>query len=442
LAAAEASHCEAGYIVRSLVAGDEALLLDTLQRLLAMGDEEVINAVRTALLILLHCAELLVRDAAASALRLTAHGAMERVLTLGNYAGLRSPCQEVTQLRAAAIGGTIRQVVCGAGFVCGITDGGRLFAWGIGSSGQLGVGGYDDLPHPTILPGLGEYEAIVHVDCGQAHVLACTDRGEVFGWGDGRHGQLGVGSCGMWASPQLMQGLDDEDAVMVACGSKHSAVLTHHGALYSMGANEYGQLGAGDRAARRLPCMVIDHQSLAVARVSCGANHTLASGVDGQLYTWGRGSEGQLGLGDRTGRTYPHQVVLSDAFGRELTAAQLAAGVQHSCISTVDGHMYAWGCNMMGQLGVPHLEFSLHPVLVQGFHAEMFTRHITCGHFQTAVVSTDGSLFTWGQSPDSEAGTECSFTPQQVSIPGDASDVTTARYVNCGEMHMCVLTGY
>ena len=35
----QASHCEAGYIARSLVAGDEAPLLDTLQCLLAMGDE-------------------------------------------------------------------------------------------------------------------------------------------------------------------------------------------------------------------------------------------------------------------------------------------------------------------------------------------------------------------------------------------------------------------
>lgn len=40
--------------------------------------------------------------------------------------------------------------------------------------------------------------------------------------------------------------------------------------------------------------------------VSCGTNHTAAFTKDGQLYCWGWGEHGRLGLGDEVGAMYIH----------------------------------------------------------------------------------------------------------------------------------------
>ena len=39
-----------------------------------------------------------------------------------------------------------------------------------------------------------EAQVIRHVSCGDSHSVAVTDAGQVFAWGNNRHGQLGCGS--------------------------------------------------------------------------------------------------------------------------------------------------------------------------------------------------------------------------------------------------------
>ncbi len=67
-----------------------------------------------------------------------------------------------------------------------------------------------------------------------------------------------------------------------------------------------------------------------------------------KVYTWGSNSVGQLGLGDQIDR---HSPTLMDALWG-LPVVQLAAGESHSLALTTSGHMFAWGSNHYGQLGL------------------------------------------------------------------------------------------
>ena len=49
--------------------------------------------------------------------------------------------------------------------------------------------------------------------------------------------------------------------------------------------------------------------------LACGYYHTAACTVEGELFAWGKNSDGQLGLGDLHDRGFPHLV---GGFGGEL----------------------------------------------------------------------------------------------------------------------------
>jgi E3 ubiquitin-protein ligase HERC4 len=82
--------------------------------------------------------------------------------------------------------------------------------------------------------------------------------------------------------------------------------------------------------------------------VACGRFHTICVTAQSQVYAWGHNSAGQLGLGDRRDR---HSPVVVDALWA-LPVVQLAAGDAHSAAVTTSGHMFIWGSNHFGQLGL------------------------------------------------------------------------------------------
>jgi len=81
--------------------------------------------------------------------------------------------------------------------------------------------------------------------------------------------------------------------------------------------------------------------------VACGTTHTLAVSVDGELFAWGCGREGQLGLGDYSSPRAPQLVHL--LVGQRVTS--VAAGEFHSAAVT-ENALYTWGDGAEGQLGL------------------------------------------------------------------------------------------
>ena len=79
---------------------------------------------------------------------------------------------------------------------------------------------------------------------------------DVFSWGWGKDGQLGHGDRRSEKRPTNLEFLKGHDIVQVACGGWHSASLTVNGDVFTWGSGRCGQLGQGDWASHRLPCVV------------------------------------------------------------------------------------------------------------------------------------------------------------------------------------------
>ncbi|XP_062904556.1 E3 ubiquitin-protein ligase MYCBP2 isoform X16 [Mobula hypostoma] len=83
-------------------------------------------------------------------------------------------------------------------------------------------------------------------------------------------------------------------AIQISCGFHHSVILMENGDVYTFGYGQHGQLGHGDVNSRGAPTLV---QGLPApcTQVTAGSNHTALLLADGQVFTFGSFSKGQLG---------------------------------------------------------------------------------------------------------------------------------------------------
>ena len=84
-----------------------------------------------------------------------------------------------------------------------------------------------------------------------------------------------------------------------------------------------------------------------VTVLASGVKHLLAVTSNGQIYSWGDGSQGRLGHGDQTTVTQPRQI--STLKQKHVKTA--AAGEEHSAVATTDGEIFTWGSGSFGKLG-------------------------------------------------------------------------------------------
>ncbi|MDC0746985.1 RCC1 domain-containing protein [Polyangium mundeleinium] len=170
---------------------------------------------------------------------------------------------------------------------------GLVHAWGSNDEGQLGLGDEDISPHPDplIIPNLVD---IVDVAAGRDHVLALTAAGGLYAWGLGSSGQLGDGSAGILASkPQPVPLVLPGPAVALGARGNTSHVVLASGEHLVWGQNSLAQLGVGDTNMRTKPTpSLVGH----VRAISAGLTGGVVVDASGGLQAWGSNTSGQLGL--------------------------------------------------------------------------------------------------------------------------------------------------
>jgi len=149
-------------------------------------------------------------------------------------------------------------VACGDGFTAVVMEKGDLWSFGKGRSGQLGVGTDAHQLLPASVDGADEVfdgEAVVTVAAGFEaaefmHTACVTAKGTLWTWGNGQNGRLGHSDREPRQRPTRLgkEMFGGSPAVMVACGEDYTLVLTAMGLVWNCGYNGNGQLGHGDKA--------------------------------------------------------------------------------------------------------------------------------------------------------------------------------------------------
>ncbi|KAL8166307.1 hypothetical protein V2J09_007806 [Rumex salicifolius] len=252
-----------------------------------------------------------------------------------------------------ALGGVkIRQIASGDSHCLAVTMEGQVASWGRNQNGQLGLGTTEDSLVPQKLHSFDGIP-VKMVAAGAEHSAAVTEDGHLYGWGWGRYGNLGLGDRKDRLFPEKVLNADDQKMILVACGWRHTISVNTSGKLYTYGWSKYGQLGHGDNEDHLIPHRLEKLSNQCVSQISGGWRHTMAVTSDGTLYAWGWNKFGQLGVGDNVDRCAPVQLSNFDATTCTLCkkVTQICCGWRHTLAVTDKCNMYSWGRGTNGQLG-------------------------------------------------------------------------------------------
>jgi len=236
--------------------------------------------------------------------------------------------RDLPQRVESLFGTPIIDIACGLDHSIALTADGDVLTWGYNREGQLGLGqDEEDVSIPTRVSGIKK--KIKRVYAGLDFCIALTEDGDYYAWGFGEKWQLGNKERDIKLRPVLC-GLPEEKIIDFALGGASVIAISEVGHVYSWGDGSNGRLGHGDE--ETVPwAKLIDSLALLeapVVKVAGKGGHHLALTSAGEVYSWGLGRSGRLGQGGDDDFFQP--TLIKALAGKK--AVQIAAGMDHSLV--------------------------------------------------------------------------------------------------------------
>jgi alpha-tubulin suppressor-like RCC1 family protein len=308
---------------------------------------------------------------------------------------------------------------------------GTLAAWGYNLFGQLGNNSAAPSSEAVAVDRTGALagKTVVAIAAGPFHNLALCADGTVVAWGNNNYGQLGDGTTATKRVPVRVSpvgALAGKQVVAVAAAAYSSFALCDDGTVAAWGYNDEGELGNSGSTTSLVPVAVTTTGALSgkrVASLAAGQYHTLALCTDGTLVSWGYNNRGQLGNNSTTSSSQPVAIGSFGALAGKIPVG-ISTGAYHSLARCTDGTVAAWGANNLGQLGVAGTVPSAVPVAVSLAVASQ----IAAGGSHSMALGADGTLFAWGDNSDGQLG-DNSIISRAVPAAVDFAAISTGTRV-------------
>ena len=328
-----------------------------------------------------------------------------------------------TALHAGIALGLALSATAAAGSVdpASAAPGDTVWTAGLNSDGQLGNGTTNNRASFAAVSGMGDVDSIAG---GRQHVLALRD-GKVWAWGDGPKGALGLGSFSDVKDPTQVPNVSGVRAI--TAGHYGSYALMGDGTVQAWGLNANGQLGNGNKENQNTPKPV--KGLTGVKQVAAGRDFAMALLTGGTVRAWGMGSNGELGNG-QTPAAQLTPVTVKKFDGTTLSGVSEIAAGRNTGLALVSGNVWAWGENARGQVGDGTTVDQTRAVKVRGLSGVV---DIEAGAEFSVAVKSDGTVWTWGFNNNGQlgnGGTASRSTPAQV--PG----LSGVSGVGCGRDHV------
>lgn len=266
--------------------------------------------------------------------------------------------------------GKVVKISAGDSHSACLLEDGSVFAWGSfrDSHGNMGLTleGNKRLPI-DVLPG----KICVDIASGADHLVILTNLCKVFTVGCGEQGQLGRVSLrsasgeGRRGKTELLQ----PGEVVIRRGKliEHIWATTYctflrerlTGTIWAFGLNNYKQMAY----AKELPTVInpINTKFQDVKEIAGGQHHTLILKNDGSVLVIGRRDYGRLGLGT-VAEDVTELKTITALKGKKVVS--ISCGEAQSFAITEDGKLYSWGMGSNHQLGTGSEDDALEPVLI------------------------------------------------------------------------------
>ncbi|MBO6522749.1 MAG: T9SS type A sorting domain-containing protein [Balneolaceae bacterium] len=297
-----------------------------------------------------------------------------------------------------------------------LTDEGKVYGFGSNRFGELGFEDSVDVYVPTLInhtnlsgkkvidiASTGEQATSAH----SGHTLLLTEDGSIYAFGRNVEGQLGLGDFNNRRVPTQIthSSLSGKTITDIAVGANNSLAMASDGSVFIWGSGKNGAMGFGNTDTLNVPTLATHLTSLGKTFIDAaigGSNNTidpsphfLFIASDSSVYSFGEGSDGQLGLGNKTDNYVPTQITSSNISGKKPIA--VAAGVKTSMLLMNDGSVFSFGnTHTVGFEGSSFTDLNV-PTLLN--NAEIYGKRalaITTNRKHSLALLDEGTVLSFG----------------------------------------------
>lgn len=174
------------------------------------------------------------------------------------------------------------------------------------------------------------------VFAGSYHTFAIAKSNNgVYSWGLNNYGQLGTGDTRTRYQPEklpddwLWTWHQNKGTHLMIAGGQHHSILCDKGKVYVTGRKEYGRLGLGKNEEEPISPREVPNLSDIVS-VACGSCCSFGVTSSGDAYSWGMGTNLQLGLDDDEDVWKPQKMTGKHLEGKKVIS--VSSGGQHTAL--------------------------------------------------------------------------------------------------------------
>ncbi|MBQ3706139.1 MAG: hypothetical protein II888_06760 [Clostridia bacterium] len=241
-----------------------------------------------------------------------------------------------------------------------------------------------------------EEKPVARLRNGGSFVYVVREDGSILGWGDNRKGQLGTSPAKLLLKPRpAADGMDGKDLLDIQCGNENTLFLTKSGEVYTCGTDSRGAQGLGKPSGSvKTPTKIpgLEH----IVQISCGFGHNAALDAEGHIWIWGRNDYGQLGLGDRATRNRPEKLPLEGM-------VSVNCGGKFTLAQDREGQLWGWGSNTYQVLFPGRKQYYATPSVLAGFEGKnivQFSGGSDCAFW----LDDQGTVWTRGRNEYKQLG--------------------------------------
>ena len=253
---------------------------------------------------------------------------------------------------------------------------------------------------------------------GGSFAYARTASGEIRVWGDNQFGQLGKGSTrqSFQVSPFKTKNAEIDPSCItdIVPANDYSFLMMSDGSVYGVGNNSYLPLTKKEGNYTTHVRVALPE---APAAMATGFGHAMMLTQGGEVYAWGRNSQGQVGNGGTKKTQTPSRVPVENI-------VQIACGGKFSLALDRDVVLWGWGDNEFHELLPDTTKNQTTPVRIDTGDIDIAVID-ACGA-SVVLLDKNGTLWTWGNNSYGQLGQGFRSVASQGVLPGKCWDSDVA----------------
>uniref|UniRef100_A0A914I8D7 Uncharacterized protein n=1 Tax=Globodera rostochiensis TaxID=31243 RepID=A0A914I8D7_GLORO len=291
-----------------------------------------------------------------------------------------------------------------------VSESGEIYLWGWGLYGQLGNGQIADLRRPTKSRPFSALGCVKTICLGYSHTLVLCFDGRVFGCGALSHGQLGV-------DPRHLEGnpIKATNPIQLPFPMPISLLASKyfHGIALGVDERNKGVLFEWGDSPQSLKMQTFLQRRLRSKqkKEAKGKTEHPSMAESGEPVT------------SMVNLPQVHLRIRKLCEWDDGSVKALSAGFNHSALLTVDGELFTWGKSLEMQLGHLNRKEKVQPTKVEAPQGVRWVEVVCARNFTTAV-SVEGKIFVWGRNDKFQLG----LGPTDLKAPGQIRKIALKSY--------------